>query len=161
MLKLIALLFFGLLFGVLSVFVYNRVISVRFEGSKKNDWRLLTDDQLFLLGISENIYNERTAWNYKNTSFLADIVSDSEENSSLQVVFRGPKTMPFLGKQKDVDATGCGVDNSFLQIDSPKLIGSQISFFTYAKPSFELVAFCLDENCIKIGGVCKLHRFAP
>ncbi len=116
---------------------------------------------IFMLGMGYQEFDDKVKWNFQDTPFLAEIVNANENNLSLTVRFKGPKSMPSLGQEREIKMTDCNEQNSFLELENPRQVGGINNFFFYAKPTFDLVSFCVDIACSQAGIICKLYRPAP
>lgn len=113
---------------------------------------------LFLLGWGFTDFDQYSDWNNTNTPFRATVKAISQTEPSLKVVFTGPEKMPFLGLEKDIKIVDCSKKNSFLSIEDSKLKYGEIIFYNYVRAGDSLVGFCLNDECTKLGKLCKIYR---
>lgn len=136
----------------------NTTLDINFDkygGDLKNQ----TDGKtIFGLGTSILDFNFNADWNYANTPYWAKVKAIGTVNNTIVLNFLFPTSMPYIGKDMQVEVVGCNKNNSFLR-DVPKQINAvSINFMTELKTDDEMIGYCLNKDCTQVGKLCKIYR---
>lgn len=115
---------------------------------------------VFLYGFGLKHFDQNESWDYEKVPFWGTVSKFSDPKSTVDITFRGPSTMPFLGKKKTVKMDHCYRYISFVTYVSDyhnNILGGA-DFYRDLNTGDRIISYCTNKRCTEAGIMCKIIK---